>query len=175
MRTLGLALLISVLLVWQATVRAENAVVLKAHSYQVLRDGYPMPKRILPVGTIVKVLATHGKKANIATSSGDTVSIPLTALRMLHDPASTPLPAQIATGPLVAVIPPPPALLPPPSPSPSPAGGTRPVVADAGSAHSGETGRQPVPVRCSHVLKNGQQCSRLTSSPNGLCWQHGGD
>ena len=175
MRTLGVALLIGALLVWQATAQAGNAVVLKAHSYQTVRDGYPMPKRVLSIGTIVKVLATHGKKADITTSSGDKVSVPLADLRLLHDQESALLPTQITNQPLVAVIPPPPALLPLPSPSPSPAGGTRQTVADAGPAGLGETGRRPVRVRCSHLLKNGQQCSRMTTSPNGLCWQHGGD
>ena len=30
-------------------------------------------------------------------------------------------------------------------------------------------------VRCSATTKKGTQCSRMTYSPNGKCWQHGGD
>ncbi|MCX6251420.1 MAG: DNA/RNA non-specific endonuclease [Bacteroidetes bacterium] len=35
--------------------------------------------------------------------------------------------------------------------------------------------RRTVPVRCSTITKKGTQCSRMTYSPNGKCWQHGGD
>ncbi len=30
-------------------------------------------------------------------------------------------------------------------------------------------------VQCSEMTKKGTQCLRMTSSPNGKCWQHGGD
>jgi len=30
-------------------------------------------------------------------------------------------------------------------------------------------------VECSATTKKGKQCSRMTYSPNGKCWQHGGD
>ncbi|MEI6174200.1 MAG: DNA/RNA non-specific endonuclease [Bacteroidota bacterium] len=30
-------------------------------------------------------------------------------------------------------------------------------------------------VQCSATTKKGKQCSRMTYSPNGKCWQHGGD
>lgn len=175
MRTLGLILLIGTMLAWQVTARAGNAVLLKAHSYQVVRDGYPMPKRILSVGTIVKVLATHGTKADIATSGGDKVSVRLADLRMLHDPGVTSSDFPITNQPLVVATPPPIVPWPPQSPLPNQAGGTREKVSDPGPVHPGETGRRPAAVRCRHVLKNGAQCSRMTTSPNGLCWQHGGD
>jgi endonuclease G len=35
--------------------------------------------------------------------------------------------------------------------------------------------RRTVPVRCSAITKKGTQCTRMTYSPNGKCWQHGGD
>jgi endonuclease G len=35
--------------------------------------------------------------------------------------------------------------------------------------------RRTVPVRCSATTKKGTQCTRMTYSPNGKCWQHGGD
>jgi len=35
--------------------------------------------------------------------------------------------------------------------------------------------RLSVPVRCSAITKKGRQCTRMTYSPNGKCWQHGGD
>lgn len=35
--------------------------------------------------------------------------------------------------------------------------------------------RRTVSVRCSAITKKGTQCSRMTFSPNGKCWQHGGD
>lgn len=31
------------------------------------------------------------------------------------------------------------------------------------------------PVRCSSTIKKGTQCTRMTYSPNGKCWQYGGD
>lgn len=30
-------------------------------------------------------------------------------------------------------------------------------------------------VQCSATTKKGTRCSRMTLSPNGLCWQHGGN
>lgn len=35
--------------------------------------------------------------------------------------------------------------------------------------------KRTVSVRCSATTKKGTQCSRMTYSPNGKCWQHGGD
>jgi endonuclease G len=35
--------------------------------------------------------------------------------------------------------------------------------------------RRTVPVRCSAITKKGTQCTRMTYSPNGKCWQYGGD
>jgi len=35
--------------------------------------------------------------------------------------------------------------------------------------------RRTVSVRCSAITKKGTQCSHMTYSPNGLCFQHGGD
>jgi endonuclease G, mitochondrial len=35
--------------------------------------------------------------------------------------------------------------------------------------------RRIVPVRCSAITKKGTQCTRMTYSPNGKCWQQGGD
>ncbi len=168
MRTLGTILLVSVLLVWQVTARAGNAVVLKACSYQTVRDGFRMPKRILPVGAIVKVLATHGAKADIATSTGDTVSVRLANLRLL---TGTPSPEPVAIQPTVGAAAP----LPVPSPSPSPLPSQAAGTPDKPAERPSETGKRSAAVRCSHLLKNGQQCSRMTTSPNGLCWQHGGD
>lgn len=37
------------------------------------------------------------------------------------------------------------------------------------------TSKRSVSVRCSATTKKGTQCSRMTYSPNGRCWQHGGD
>lgn len=37
------------------------------------------------------------------------------------------------------------------------------------------TSKRTVSVRCSATTKKGAQCSRMTYSPNGKCWQHGGD
>jgi hypothetical protein len=34
---------------------------------------------------------------------------------------------------------------------------------------------QSVSVRCSAMTKAGRQCKRMTRSPNGRCWQHGGN
>jgi len=39
---------------------------------------------------------------------------------------------------------------------------------NSGTIHSGSK-------RCTGLTKKGTQCSRMTSSPNGKCWQHGGD
>jgi hypothetical protein len=30
-------------------------------------------------------------------------------------------------------------------------------------------------VQCSAITKKGTRCTRMTKSPNGKCWQHGGD
>ena len=35
--------------------------------------------------------------------------------------------------------------------------------------------KRSISVRCSATTKKGTQCSRMTYSPNGKCWQHGGD
>ncbi len=35
--------------------------------------------------------------------------------------------------------------------------------------------RRSLPVRCSAITGKGSDCTRMTSSPNGKCWQHGGD
>ncbi len=32
-----------------------------------------------------------------------------------------------------------------------------------------------VSVQCSATTKAGKRCKRMTKSPNGLCWQHGGN
>ena len=39
---------------------------------------------------------------------------------------------------------------------------------NSGAIHSGSK-------RCTALTKKGTRCSRMTSSPNGKCWQHGGD
>jgi len=38
-----------------------------------------------------------------------------------------------------------------------------------------ETQKKTTTVRCSATTKAGTRCSRMTSSPNGKCWQHGGN
>ncbi|MGN6802353.1 MAG: hypothetical protein ACTHJN_10630 [Ginsengibacter sp.] len=35
--------------------------------------------------------------------------------------------------------------------------------------------RRAVAVQCSAKTKSGARCRRMTKSPNGLCWQHGGN
>jgi hypothetical protein len=35
--------------------------------------------------------------------------------------------------------------------------------------------RRAISVQCSAKTKSGTRCKRMTKSPNGLCWQHGGD
>ena len=35
--------------------------------------------------------------------------------------------------------------------------------------------RRAVSVQCSATTKAGNRCKRMTKSPNGLCWQHGGN
>ena len=36
-------------------------------------------------------------------------------------------------------------------------------------------GTQSVLVQCSATTKAGTRCKRMTKSPNGKCWQHGGN
>ena len=36
-------------------------------------------------------------------------------------------------------------------------------------------GTQSVSVQCSATTKAGTRCKRMTKSPNGKCWQHGGN
>jgi hypothetical protein len=38
-----------------------------------------------------------------------------------------------------------------------------------------KNGRRSVKVQCSATTKKGTRCKRMTDSPNGLCYQHGGD
>ncbi len=38
-----------------------------------------------------------------------------------------------------------------------------------------QSNKRTTSVRCSATTKKGTQCSRMTYSPNGKCWQHGGD
>ena len=187
MKMLRMILLICGSFGWQVPAHAENAFLWKALQYHATRNGYPMPKRILPAGSLVKVVAIHGAKADIVTPSGDNVTVSRADLHMVDEapalvpialqtpavatstpPNSSPSPNQVGAGPARSS-----AATPPPSQSPSPnqAGGG----GGTGPARPGETGKQPVPVRCSHITKNGEQCSRMTTSPNGLCWQHGGN
>jgi hypothetical protein len=37
------------------------------------------------------------------------------------------------------------------------------------------TARRAIAVQCSAKTQSGARCKRMTKSPNGLCWQHGGD
>jgi endonuclease G, mitochondrial len=37
------------------------------------------------------------------------------------------------------------------------------------------TERRSSPVQCSGISKSGERCRRMTNSPNGLCFQHGGN
>ncbi|MGN6298184.1 MAG: hypothetical protein ACTHM7_15450 [Ginsengibacter sp.] len=43
------------------------------------------------------------------------------------------------------------------------------------SASPGVTARRAIAVQCSAKTQSGTRCKRMTKSPNGLCWQHGGD
>ena len=127
------------------------------------------------MGTLVKVTKVHGAKADILTPSGDPVTVRRAYLHMVVETPSsepTPMPRTIAT-----VQPPVVAMPTPfnPSLSPNQTGGSDEKAKGAGTASSGETARRTVPVRCSHLTKKGEQCTRMTTSPNGLCWQHGGD
>ena len=51
------------------------------------------------------------------------------------------------------------------------AGGTVPSEKVSPSPES----KRSVSVRCSATTKKGSRCSRMTLSPNGRCWQHGGN
>ncbi|MEI6681329.1 MAG: DNA/RNA non-specific endonuclease [Bacteroidota bacterium] len=35
--------------------------------------------------------------------------------------------------------------------------------------------KRSIPVRCSAITGKGSECKKMTRSPNGKCWQHGGD
>lgn len=43
------------------------------------------------------------------------------------------------------------------------------------SSNSSVKGDVSVSVQCSGTTKSGSRCKRMTKSPNGKCWQHGGD
>lgn len=43
------------------------------------------------------------------------------------------------------------------------------------NASEKSSNRRTTPVRCSAMTKKGTQCTRMTYSPNGKCYQHGGD
>lgn len=43
------------------------------------------------------------------------------------------------------------------------------------SASQAVAPRRAVAVQCSAKTQSGARCKRMTKSPNGLCWQHGGD
>ena len=55
----------------------------------------------------------------------------------------------------------------------SQAGGVQTTPANVAPEKS--SSRRTTSVRCSATTKKGIQCSHMTYSPNGLCWQHGGD
>lgn len=67
-----------------------------------------------------------------------------------------------------------------PAPAPSPAApaqtsaATAPVSTASPAAPS-TSGRRSTSVQCSGTTKKGTRCKHMTYSPNGLCWQHGGD
>ena len=103
--------------------------------------------------------------AQVTTADGDPFMVALEDLRPLPETSALVRHAA-ASHPTASAVPTPPTSRPAAKPSPS---------LDAKGADGSGGARREVAVRCSHLTKKGTQCTRMTYSPNGCCWQHGGD
>lgn len=179
--------LVTVGLTWS---RAEPAVLLKEYPAQIMRGKYSLGKRMVKVGEIVTVQGVKGISAEVTTEHNDHLVVLLADLRALPPPPPPPRLALVKPVPSPA---PPPGAAPiveeTPAPTPLPPPGIAPLVpaltlgelrASLPAPSPGEEikpagERREIKVRCTHLTKKGRQCTRMTSSPNGFCWQHGGD
>ena len=146
---------------WLATSYAAPALLLKNYSAQIIRGHYFLGKRLVRVGEIVTVRAVHDFDAQVATADGDAFVVALADLRAL--PENSPLVRHVAPPPASTPLP-----VSAPLPKPTPAPQARDAAVSPGP-------RREVAVQCTHLTRKGVQCTRMTHSPNGLCWQHGGD
>lgn len=185
-------LLVFCLLGTISTASATDAVLLKPHPAEVIRQGYVLGKRTVPTGERVKVVKVQGESVDVETKDGSPLTVPLKDLRMLSN-----------ARPVAAV----PNVIPESSPRPKPvfhssldeptvpaskrergeepeptasAPATQPKSTyhsplDDPAAPAPGSERRKVEVRCGHITKAGKPCKRMTDSPNGLCWQHGGN
>lgn len=163
------------------TVQAGPAVLLKAYPVEVIRGHYFLGRRMAYGGETVKVSSLDGPRAKVLTLDGDVLTVYCADLHLLPDPSPTVTqsspqavqrPAPVAPSPSPAATP---ALVPDifSSPSPAPTAG---ATAGAQMDNPGKKSeRRDVAVQCSCLTKKGTRCTRMTRSPNGLCWQHGGD
>lgn len=153
--------------------QSDPAVLLKEYSAQIVRGKYVLGSRIVRIGEVVTVQAVRGIHAEVTTAQNDRMVVLLADLRALPEPSPPPAapaakPARSPSPNFVAV--PSPVPSPPAEPPPAPT-----VQTEVKAALEPIAERREVKVRCSHLTRKGKQCSRMTCSPNGLCWQHGGD
>ena len=169
---------------------AGPAVLLKAYPVEVIRGNYLLGRRLARTGEAVKLDSMDGPKAKVFTLDGDVLTVYAADLRFLPDdaplitakaqPAATPQPTA-APSPTPAPVPPTP-LIPDIFGSPTPAvvpTADKPAAADkVGKVTQAEKSageHRAEAVQCSGLTKKGTRCTRMTKSPNGMCWQHGGD
>lgn len=169
---------------------ADPAVLLKEYPARIVRGSYVLGKRIVRVGEVVTVQAVKGVNAEVTTADNDRLTVLLADLRTLPEPDAvqvanpaprvgpqpSPFPSASPVAAVVAVAP----AVGPGIPAPATAS-ARPAATPIQSGSIITSGaeliaeRRAIKVRCTHLTKKGTQCSRMTDSPNGFCWQHGGD
>ena len=164
-------------------VEAGPAVLLKAYPVEVIRGRYLLGRRVAYSGERVKIDSLDGPKAKVFTLDGDVLTVYCADLQLLPEPL--PKAARKEESPPSPTPPPVPLLSAAPIPlipdifgTPPPASGDKPTTAKTERAGkpARETGeRRDVSVQCGGHTKKGTRCTRMTKSPNGLCWQHGGN
>lgn len=160
-------------------VRADPAILLKEYSAQIVRGSYVLGKRTVRIGEVVTVQTIKGINAEVTTADNDRLTVRLADLRTLPEPETIrvvnpaprtiPQPSASPGASPAVVVPPPVAASVGPAATPIPSAS----IITSGAELIAE--RRAIKVRCTHLTKKGTQCSRMTDSPNGFCWQHGGD
>lgn len=153
---------------------ADPAVLIKAYTAEIVRGHYLLGTRVVHLGETVRVQRVDGPRAYVKTGDGDPLTVYLADLRAIPE---KPLPAPVAASSPAPT--PPPALAVVPAEPPISVLrllGGQPTTEAAGEKpkHTGDARREAA-VQCSCLTKKGTRCTRMTRSPNGLCWQHGGD
>ncbi len=165
----------------------DPAVLIKAYPAEIIRGHYWLGKRMVRMGETVRVQSVSGALASVKTEDGDPLTVYVADLRPI---AEKPLVASVSAPVVIPAQTPAPTAAPAKPDDPEPlsilsllaaqqqtgaaaADAEKPKPVEKLSPASGE--RREAAVQCSGITKKGNRCTRMTHSPNGLCWQHGGD